>query len=88
MNQTGPGAFMVDFPGSYHRRGAAINFADGHSQIKKWLEPSTDHSIISLARMGKKDIAVICPSFVADCLETLEEIGEEGRSAFLGTSRL
>jgi len=40
-----------------------------------WLKPYTDLVIPELVRSGKKRIAVLCPAFVADCLETLEEIG-------------
>lgn len=41
----------------------------------EWLKPATDDTIEKLAAQGIKKIAVICPSFVADCIETLEEIG-------------
>ncbi|MEE9329782.1 MAG: ferrochelatase [Parvularculaceae bacterium] len=41
----------------------------------KWLGPSTQNTIIAAAQAGKKNIAVITPGFVADCIETLEEIG-------------
>jgi ferrochelatase len=40
-----------------------------------WIEPYTDHVLPQLAREGVKRIAVLTPAFVADCLETLEEIG-------------
>jgi len=49
----------------------------------KWISPSTEDEIIRLGETGKKNIHVICPSFVADCLETLEEINMEGRETFL-----
>lgn len=39
-----------------------------------WITPYTDLSLNELAQQGIKNIAVVCPSFVADCLETLEEI--------------
>lgn len=42
-----------------------------------WLEPFTDQIIESLARKGKKNILVCAPAFVADCLETIVEIGVE-----------
>lgn len=45
-----------------------------------WLKPYTDHF---LEGSGVKKLVVICPSFVSDCLETLEEIGMRGREAFL-----
>jgi ferrochelatase len=48
-----------------------------------WIKPYTDLFLLELARRGIKRLAVICPSFVADCLETLEEIGIRGRDSFL-----
>jgi ferrochelatase len=47
-----------------------------------WLVPYTDETIDALAEKGVKHIAVACPGFTADCLETLDEIGNEGREAF------
>jgi protoporphyrin/coproporphyrin ferrochelatase len=49
----------------------------------RWLKPYTDHILKDLARTGTKKLLVICPAFVADCLETLEEIGIRGRESFL-----
>jgi len=43
-----------------------------------WIQPYTDHVFPDLAARGVKRLAVICPAFVADCLETLEEIGIRG----------
>ena len=40
----------------------------------KWIEPYTDLVLPELAKNGVKKLAVVCPAFVADCLETLEEI--------------
>ncbi len=40
-----------------------------------WIQPFTDHILVEFAERGIKRLAVICPSFTADCLETLEEIG-------------
>lgn len=49
-----------------------------------WLEPYTDLELERLGREGKvKNILVICPAFVSDCLETLEEISMEGKKSFL-----
>jgi ferrochelatase len=48
-----------------------------------WLQPYTDEAIAKLAESGVKKLLVICPSFVADCLETLEEIGIEAKAEFL-----
>jgi ferrochelatase len=49
----------------------------------RWLEPYTEPTLIELARSGVKRVDVMCPGFVADCLETLEEIDQEAREAFL-----
>ncbi|MEK8046079.1 MAG: ferrochelatase [Burkholderiales bacterium PBB6] len=49
----------------------------------KWLEPSTEPSLIALGQAGTPRVDVICPGFAADCLETLEEISQEAREAFL-----
>ena len=43
-----------------------------------WIQPFTDEVLPLLAASGVKRLAVLCPSFVADCLETLEEIGVRG----------
>jgi ferrochelatase len=47
-----------------------------------WITPHTDVLIDELAKQGKKRVAVMCPAFVADCLETLEEIGIRAREQF------
>ena len=47
-----------------------------------WLKPYTDRKITDLARSGVKRLAVLAPSFVTDCLETLEEINIEGKRIF------
>jgi protoporphyrin/coproporphyrin ferrochelatase len=49
----------------------------------KWLEPSTDATLRALGKRGVSRVDVVCPGFVADCLETLEEIAMEGRQAFM-----
>jgi ferrochelatase len=49
----------------------------------KWLEPYTEPTLVALARAGTKNVDVICPGFTGDCLETLEEIAQEAREAFL-----
>jgi protoporphyrin/coproporphyrin ferrochelatase len=49
----------------------------------KWLEPYTDAILKALPGAGKTKIDVMCPGFVADCLETLEEIAIEGKETFL-----
>ncbi|HHF7351976.1 TPA: ferrochelatase [Legionella anisa] len=40
-----------------------------------WIKPYTDHLLAELIAKGIKKLVIVCPSFVADCLETLEEIG-------------
>ncbi|MDX1353041.1 MAG: ferrochelatase [Thiomicrorhabdus sp.] len=47
-----------------------------------WVQPYTDETMMSLPKQGVKNIQVICPGFSADCLETIEEIGEENREYF------
>jgi protoporphyrin/coproporphyrin ferrochelatase len=49
----------------------------------KWLQPYTEPSLIALGKRGVARVDVFCPGFIADCLETLEEIAQEGRDAFL-----
>jgi ferrochelatase len=53
--------------------------------LAKWLEPSTTESAEKLALTPEKELVVVCPSFVADCLETAEEIGMELRSHYLAS---
>lgn len=48
-----------------------------------WLEPSTEATLRKLPTLGKKNLAVICPAFFCDCLETLEEIEMRGREIFM-----
>ncbi|MBI1909270.1 MAG: ferrochelatase [Deltaproteobacteria bacterium] len=48
-----------------------------------WIRPYTDRTLLDLVRQGKKRFLVFCPSFVADCLETLEEIAIRNREAVL-----
>jgi ferrochelatase len=48
-----------------------------------WLKPYTDFELAELPKRGAKRLLVICPAFVSDCLETLEEIGLRGRETFL-----
>ena len=49
----------------------------------QWLQPATADMLVALAKEGHARVDVACPGFVADCLETLEEIGIEGRQAFV-----
>lgn len=49
----------------------------------EWLKPYTQATLEELGKQGTQRVDVICPGFVADCLETLEEIAMECRTAFL-----
>jgi ferrochelatase len=50
---------------------------------EEWLKPYTDHSLKAFPEQGVKSVQIVCPGFAADCLETIEEIGEENRDYFL-----
>jgi len=49
----------------------------------EWLQPYTEPTLTRLGAAGVKRVDVVCPGFVSDCLETLEEIGIAARRAFL-----
>ena len=49
----------------------------------KWIEPNTSEIIIAMAEGGIKRLAVLCPSFLVDCLETIDEIGIRARMTFI-----
>jgi len=67
--ELGPAAWRVSFQSRFGRA--------------RWLEPSTADTLRDLGRSGMRRLDVICPGFVADCLETLEEIAIEGQATFL-----
>jgi ferrochelatase len=75
-----------------HRLGERLGVPDGELVIAfqsrfgraRWLEPYTEPTLKELAARGVRSVDVMCPGFAADCLETLEEIAQEGRDAFLG----
>ena len=48
----------------------------------KWLEPYTEQTLVEMAARGCRKVDVVCPGFVADCLETLEELGIRAREKF------
>ncbi|MUH72324.1 ferrochelatase [Psychrosphaera haliotis] len=50
---------------------------------EEWVKPYLDHTLKALPSEGIKSVQVVCPGFSADCLETIEEIGEENRDYFL-----
>jgi protoporphyrin/coproporphyrin ferrochelatase len=49
----------------------------------EWLQPYTEPTLVELAKSGVPRVDVVCPGFVSDCLETLEEIGIGARRRFL-----
>ncbi len=49
----------------------------------EWLQPYTDRTLEELGRQKTRRVDIVCPGFVADCLETLEEIALEGKASFL-----
>jgi ferrochelatase len=51
--------------------------------MKEWVKPYTDQTLKSWGAEGVEKVQVICPGFSADCLETIEEIGQENRDYFL-----
>ena len=63
-------------PGSF-----SLSFQSRLGRIP-WIRPYTDDVLISLAKQGARRLAVLTPSFVSDCLETLEEIGIRGAETF------
>jgi ferrochelatase len=50
---------------------------------EQWLRPFTDFRLLAMPAEGIKKLLIICPAFVSDCLETLEEIEMRGRESFL-----
>jgi ferrochelatase len=49
----------------------------------EWLQPYTEATLVAAAQAGSARVDVFCPGFVADCLETLEEIGITAKRKFL-----
>jgi ferrochelatase len=70
-----------------------LQLADGSWEISfqsrfgrlEWLKPYTASTLADYGRKALRRVDVICPGFVSDCLETLEELGIEGKETFLGT---
>lgn len=50
---------------------------------EEWLTPYTDETLKSLPAQGVESVQVVCPGFSSDCLETIEEIGEENREYYI-----
>lgn len=62
---------------------AAVTFQSRFGKAQ-WLQPYTEPTLVALAQQGVRRVDVVCPGFTADCIETLEEIDQEARAAFLG----
>ena len=50
---------------------------------EQWLRPYTDFRLRDMPKEGIKKLLILCPAFVSDCLETLEEIAERGKETFM-----
>jgi ferrochelatase len=48
-----------------------------------WITPATDATVEALAQKGVKKLAILSPAFVADCIETIEELGMQAKDSFL-----
>ena len=51
----------------------------------EWLQPYTEPTLVELAKRGVQRVDLMCPGFTSDCLETLEEIDQEARAAFVSS---
>jgi ferrochelatase len=65
----------------WHEQRLATTFQSRFGKAE-WLQPYTDKTVATLAEQGVKRLAVITPGFVADCVETLEEIAGEAGAIF------
>jgi protoporphyrin/coproporphyrin ferrochelatase len=63
-------------------REARVTFQSRFGRAE-WLQPYTAPALAEFGAAGVRRVDVFCPGFVADCLETIEEMGMEGRDAFL-----
>jgi ferrochelatase len=69
---------MLNIPANKH--GISFQSRLGRTQ---WLTPYTDFRLAELPNEGKKNILIVSPAFVSDCLETLEELAERGKETFI-----
>ena len=63
-------------------RGSYLVSYQSRAGKEPWLLPNTDETFVELAQKGARRLMVICPGFVADCLETIDEIGAVGLEQF------
>ena len=64
------------------KEGSYVMAYQSRAGREPWLLPNTDDTFVELARTGLRHIMVICPGFVTDCLETIDEIGYVGLQQF------
>lgn len=64
------------------KEGAYSSSFQSRLGMDPWMQPFTDKTIAKYAKEGVKNLAVVTPAFVSDCLETLEEIAMEGKEIF------
>jgi len=91
LPRRGAGAYESQCRATARLLAAALGLGEGEWQVTfqsrfgyaDWLEPYTQPTLEALARGGCERVDVVCPGFVSDCLETLEEIGIVARRAFL-----
>lgn len=82
-NLKNPGCYKAQCEGTSHLLAQELGLKSSQystafqSRLGKtpWIKPYTEAHLTDLVAKGIKDIAIVCPSFVTDCLETLEEIG-------------
>lgn len=67
-----------------NREQYAVTFQSRFGKAK-WLEPYTEPTLQALGKAGTARVDVICPGFVSDCIETLEEIAMEAKAAYLNS---
>jgi ferrochelatase len=68
---------LLDIPAGKYRNSFQSRLGKG------WLEPFTDIRLEEMPKEGIKRLLILCPAFVSDCLETLEEIAMRGKESFL-----
>ena len=91
LPKRGAGRYEAECRATAQLLAAALELKEGEWQVTfqsrfgyaDWLQPYTQPTLEALARGGTERVDVVCPGFVSDCLETLEEIGIMARRAFL-----
>jgi len=84
QNQCHATADMLALRLGLKKDGYVVTFQSRFGKAK-WLEPYTEPTLRQLGKQGVGRVDVLCPGFVSDCIETLEEIAMEGKEAFLSS---